>query len=64
VVSSISSQRGAATVHLVLFTVVILGFLTLAVDVGRMYLIQGELQNAADAPPSQPLFGLTAPPTP
>ena len=28
---------------------VILGFLALAVDVGRMYLIQGELQNAADA---------------
>jgi Flp pilus assembly protein TadG len=44
-----SGQRGAATVYFVLFTIVVLGFLTLATDVGRMYLIQGELQNAADA---------------
>src|SRR5262249_32294614 len=43
------SQRGAATVYFVLFTIVILGFVALATDVGRMYLIQGELQNAADA---------------
>jgi Flp pilus assembly protein TadG len=42
-------QTGAATVYFALFSVVVLGFLTLAVDVGRMYLIQGELQNAADA---------------
>ena len=42
-------QAGAATVYFVLFTIVILGFITLATDVGRMYLIQGELQNAADA---------------
>jgi Flp pilus assembly protein TadG len=42
-------QKGAATVYFVLFTVVALGFLALATDVGRMYLIQGELQTAADA---------------
>ena len=42
-------EAGAATVYFVLFTVVILGFVTFATDVGRMYLIQGELQNAADA---------------
>jgi Flp pilus assembly protein TadG len=42
-------QKGAATVYFVLFTLVAFGFLTLATDVGRMYLIQGELQTAADA---------------
>ena len=42
-------QRGAATVYFVLFTLVVLGLLVLATDVGRMYLIQGELQTAADA---------------
>src|SRR5262249_11526568 len=44
-----SREAGVATVYFVLFTVVILGFVTFATDVGRMYLIQGELQNAADA---------------
>ena len=32
-----------------LFTLVFLGLLVMATDVGRMYLIQGELQTAADA---------------
>ena len=43
------SQRGATTVYFVLFTFIALGFLTMAVDFGRLYLIQGELQTAADA---------------
>jgi Flp pilus assembly protein TadG len=42
-------EAGAATIYFALFTVAILGFLTFAIDVGRMYLIQGELQSAADA---------------
>lgn len=44
-----SHQRGAATVYFLLFTLVIFGFLVMATDVGRLYLIQGELQTAADA---------------
>lgn len=42
-------QRGAATVYFVLFTLVFLGLLVMATDFGRMYLIQAELQTAADA---------------
>lgn len=42
-------QRGAATVYFVLFSLVVLGLLVMATDFGRMYLIQGELQTAADA---------------
>src|SRR5438132_12982125 len=44
-----AKQLGAATIYFVMFTIVILGFLVMATDVGRMYLIQGELQTAADA---------------
>jgi len=43
------SQRGVATVYFLLFTVVFLGLLVMAVDFGRLYLIQGELQTAAEA---------------
>ena len=43
------NERGAATVYFLLVTLVILGLLVLATDVGRMYVIQGELQTAADA---------------
>jgi len=43
------SQRGATTVYFLLFTLVSLGLLVMAVDFGRLYLIQGELQTAADA---------------
>jgi Flp pilus assembly protein TadG len=43
-------QRGQAAVFLLVFlSLVSLGFLALAVDVGRMYAIQSELQAAADA---------------
>src|SRR5262249_6604562 len=43
------SDRGAATVYFLLLTLVVLGLLVFATDVGRIYLIQGELQTAADA---------------
>jgi len=43
------SQRGVATVYFQLLTVVFLGLLVMAVDFGRLYLIQGELQTAAEA---------------
>ena len=42
-------ERGATTIYLMLFTVLFVGFLVMATDVGRFYLIQGELQTAADA---------------
>ncbi len=42
-------QRGAATVYFLLFTLMLFGFLVMATDFGRLYLIQGELQTAADA---------------
>lgn len=37
------------TVFLALIMVVLVGFLGLAVDVGHLYLVKGQLQNAADA---------------
>jgi len=47
---SIRQQRGAATMfYVALMATVLSGFIVMAVDVGRYYLIQGELQTAADA---------------
>jgi Flp pilus assembly protein TadG len=43
------TQRGAYSVAFVVFVVVLLGFMGLAVDSGRLYVSKGELQNAADA---------------
>jgi hypothetical protein len=40
-------SQGAVTIYFLLFTLMVFGFLVMAVDVGRMYLIQGELQTAA-----------------
>lgn len=42
-------DRGAATVYFLLFTVLFFGFMAMATDFGRMYVIQAELQAAADA---------------
>ena len=42
-------ERGSVTVYFLLLTLVVLGLLVMATDVGRMYVIQGELQTAADA---------------
>jgi hypothetical protein len=44
-----SCSRGATTVYFLLFTIALLGLLTMAVDYGRFYVIQSELQAAADA---------------
>ena len=43
-------QRGAAGIYiLLLLAVVLFGFLVMAVDVGRLYAVQAELQTAADS---------------
>ena len=43
-------ERGVATVYFVLLAgTVIFGFMVMAIDFGRLYLVQGELQTAADA---------------
>jgi hypothetical protein len=42
-------ERGATSVYFLLFTLVMLGLLTMAADFGRFYVIQSELQTAADA---------------
>src|SRR5436190_22686234 len=48
-ISNCSRQRGATTVYFLIFTVTVLGLLVMATDFGRLYLIQGELQTAAEA---------------
>lgn len=42
-------QRGVVLIWFALFLPVLIGFIALAVDVSRLYLIRVELQNAADA---------------
>jgi Flp pilus assembly protein TadG len=45
-----SGERGAATIFFTIFLLtVVFGMMVFAVDYGRIYLIQGELQTAADA---------------
>src|ERR1051326_8536099 len=44
-----TSNRGVTTVYFLIFTIAIFGFLVMAVDYGRFYAIQAELQSAADA---------------
>ncbi|TSK09030.1 MAG: hypothetical protein FPO08_06960 [Geobacter sp.] len=44
-----TDRRGFAIVYLALMIVVLVGFVSLAVDLGYMYLTKGQLQNAADA---------------
>src|SRR5262249_14921939 len=46
---SYRSQAGAVTVYFLLFSLVFFGLLVMATDFGRLYLIQAELQTAADA---------------
>jgi len=43
------NARGAATIYFLALTTLLIGLLVFATDFGRMYLIQGELQSAADA---------------
>lgn len=45
----IGNQRGLALVYIAMIIFVLLGFLGLAVDVGHLQVVRGELQNAADA---------------
>lgn len=42
-------QKGAVAVAFILFSVLLLGFVAFAMDVGRLYVSKAELQNAADA---------------
>lgn len=42
-------QKGFALVYVALSIFVLFGFLGLAVDAGHLYVVRGELQNAADA---------------
>lgn len=43
------SQQGAVAVAFILFSVLLLGFVAFAMDVGRLYVSKAELQNAADS---------------
>ncbi|MCW8917682.1 MAG: Tad domain-containing protein [Gammaproteobacteria bacterium] len=45
----VDRQRGAILVMTVLFLVILLGFAALALDLGRLYVLRTEMQNAADA---------------
>ena len=42
-------QQGAISVAFILFAVLLLGFVGVAADVGRLYISKAELQNAADS---------------
>lgn len=42
-------QRGAVAVAFILFSILLLGFVAFAMDVGRLYVSKSELQNAADS---------------
>ena len=44
-----SREQGSTTAYFLLFTLAMFGLLTMAVDYGRFYAIQAELQTAADA---------------
>ncbi len=45
----VDHQRGAIAVMAALFVVVLIGFAALALDLGRLYVLRTEMQNAADA---------------
>src|SRR5438552_1039391 len=45
----LGGEAGSTSVYFLLFTLVMLGLLAMAVDFGRFYAIQAELQTAADA---------------
>ncbi len=47
--SMITDQKGAVAVIVAVCLVVFVGFTALAVDVGHLYVVRNELQNAADA---------------
>ena len=43
------NARGATLIYVLVLIGVLFGFMSLAIDLGRIYVIQGELQTAADA---------------
>ena len=45
----LKSNRGAVAVIAAIMLIVLVGFTALAIDVGHLYLVRGELKNAADA---------------
>ena len=48
-ISRLKNERGATAVLVSILMVVFIGFTALAVDVGHLYVVHNELQNAADA---------------
>jgi hypothetical protein len=48
-IAPVSNQRGITYIYIALTLALLLGFVGLAVDMGHLYLVRGELQNAADA---------------
>jgi hypothetical protein len=48
-VNFVVRQRGAIAVMTALFVVVLIGFAALALDLGRLYVLRTEMQNAVDA---------------
>lgn len=44
-----TGERGAVAVTFILFSILLLGFVAFALDVGRLYVSKAELQNAADS---------------
>ncbi|MBI1922549.1 MAG: hypothetical protein HYS23_15880 [Geobacter sp.] len=43
------NKKGIALVYIAILIVMLIGFLGLAIDIGYMYSVKGQLQNAADA---------------
>lgn len=53
-----STRRGVALIYLTLAMAVFIGFVSLAIDVGHIWLVHAELQQAADAAVRYGLMGL------
>ena len=47
--SWLRDRKGSAIVYVAVTLVILVGFAGLAIDVGYLYLVRGELQNAADS---------------
>jgi Flp pilus assembly protein TadG len=47
--SSLKNQTGAVAIMVALLLIVFIGFAALAIDLGHLYVVRNELQNAADA---------------
>lgn len=56
-------HRGSALIYVTVALVVMAGFVSLAVDLGRVHVVKGELQLAADAAARYALTGLSGGPT-